>query len=89
MVSQVEVAEEAGELVPRRDGDVHRFRLALFREHLATSEGEFKNPECVGCVRRVREIASTLWDRCACAACTCACAPLPLSPPLAVTQLIV
>ncbi|KAF8043394.1 hypothetical protein BT93_A1660 [Corymbia citriodora subsp. variegata] len=43
-------------------GQVYGYRMALWAEHLGETEGCFKEPEGLHCVKRVNEIAGKNWN---------------------------
>jgi len=44
-------------------GDIHKFRMSLWAEHLATSDPLFLNPSTGNCMKKVRNLAQWNWDR--------------------------
>eukprot|EP01089_Gocevia_fonbrunei_P006202 TRINITY_DN16768_c0_g1_i1.p1 TRINITY_DN16768_c0_g1~~TRINITY_DN16768_c0_g1_i1.p1 ORF type:complete len:143 (-),score=49.44 TRINITY_DN16768_c0_g1_i1:78-473(-) len=44
-------------------GDIHKFRMSLWAEHLNVSERQFLYPESDDCARRVREIGAANWKQ--------------------------
>ncbi|KAK4365037.1 hypothetical protein RND71_016395 [Anisodus tanguticus] len=43
-------------------GQVHRFRMALWYEHLGMLDNTFLQPESVECIRKVNKVADKYWD---------------------------
>eukprot|EP01004_Peranema_trichophorum_P004628 NODE_3538_length_1332_cov_72.497932_g3092_i0.p1 GENE.NODE_3538_length_1332_cov_72.497932_g3092_i0~~NODE_3538_length_1332_cov_72.497932_g3092_i0.p1 ORF type:complete len:230 (+),score=34.26 NODE_3538_length_1332_cov_72.497932_g3092_i0:574-1263(+) len=43
-------------------GEVHKFRLALFVQHMKMNDIVFQNPDSIDCVRRINMIANMNWD---------------------------
>ncbi|XLT12716.1 hypothetical protein HN51_058406, partial [Arachis hypogaea] len=44
-------------------GQIHRFHLSLWYEHLGIYKETFLNPELEGCIRRVHQLAQNNWNR--------------------------
>jgi len=44
-------------------GDIHRFRMGLWSEHLNFSDATFLEPNSIGCIRKVKEMAARNWDK--------------------------
>ncbi|ONK78091.1 uncharacterized protein A4U43_C02F14220 [Asparagus officinalis] len=45
-----------------REGDIHKYRMSLWYEHIAKVEAAFLEPQSIECVSVLRRIGKEMWD---------------------------